>query len=191
LKIDLQFYLAKYYIIYSSEVDMIPYKKIIFSILLLGVIALVVVKTFNSTSDNKVSSKPDNRVNTKPDKPNSDVSDGSRLNRFFPKASGQYDLVFSQEKTGFASANLKSGGKTVALLSITDTNKNPEARDKYDDSEKKVDGYPAVKKGKKGISILVGNRYQVSISAKDDAFSGSDAAKWLRNFDLSGLEKLK
>ncbi len=164
---------------------MIPYKKIIFSILLVGVIALVVIKVSNKTTDNKVSSRPDTKVDP------TDVSDGSKLNRFFPKASDGYDLVFTQEKTGFSSANLQSDGKTVALLSISDTKKNPEARDKYNDSEKKVDGYPAVRKGKKGISILVGDRYQVSISAKDDTFSGSDASKWLKKFDLSGLENLK
>src|SRR5688500_10308617 len=57
--------------------------------------------------------------------------DGSVFNQFFPKQGDGFDVVFKQEKSGFAQASLQQGGKELAVLSIFDTVSNPDARSKY------------------------------------------------------------
>ncbi|MCB1191886.1 MAG: hypothetical protein H7A23_00520 [Leptospiraceae bacterium] len=119
-----------------------------------------------------------------------EVLDGSAFNRFFPKSKGDYEIVFSQEKKGFASANLKKKGKIIALLSITDTNNNPSARDKYKSASKTIKGYPAVEKGSKGLSILVNDRFQVSVTSKSPKLKSKSLEKWITRFKLKKLAKL-
>jgi hypothetical protein len=122
--------------------------------------------------------------------PSKAVSGGS-LNKFFPAASGGYSRTFSQEKTGFAEAKLKKGGKEVAVLSINDVAGNPTAADKFKASTEKIGGYPAVQQGKTTTAVLVGNRYQVKAQSRDSSFSASDRKAWLEKFNLSGLANLK
>lgn len=118
------------------------------------------------------------------------VSGGS-FNKFFPKAGDNYQLVFAQEKSGFALAKLKQEGKTVASLSISDTLNNPSAASKYQQSTDKLNGYPLVQQGSKGNSILVNNRFQVKITSSNDSFTESDRLSWLKKFDLNSLARLK
>lgn len=114
---------------------------------------------------------------------------GGQLNRFFPTASNDYQRVFTKEKTGFAEAKLKKGGKPVATLAINDTANNPKAAEKFKTATQKIGIYPAVVQGKK-TSILVG-RYQVSVISETPAsFSASDRQAWLQKFNLSGLARL-
>lgn len=62
---------------------------------------------------------------------------GGEFNKFFPKPSGEYSLVYEQEKKGAAIADLKKGGQSVAKLSITDTIDTPDAVKKFASSTKK------------------------------------------------------
>ena len=54
-----------------------------------------------------------------------------------PQARGDFDVVYTQEKTGFAQAKLVKKGRDVATLSIFDTVSNPEAADKYKDTRRR------------------------------------------------------
>jgi hypothetical protein len=121
---------------------------------------------------------------------NSKATSGGAFNKFFPNASGGYQRVYSQEKTGFAEAKLKKDGQDVAVMSISDTVTNPGATTKFQQSTQKIGGYPAVSQGANGTAILVG-RYQVKIQSRNPSFSQSDRESWLKKFDLNGLSRLK
>ncbi len=82
---------------------------------------------------------------------------------------------------------MKTDGNDVAVLSISDTTSTPTAAAKFKSSTKKINGYPAVEVGNTQTAILVGNRYQVKISSRDQAFTASDRAAWLKKFNLDGL----
>src|SRR6516162_2061299 len=70
--------------------------------------------------------------------------DGSVFNQFFPKQGEGFNIVFKQEKSGFAQASLQQDGRELAVFSIFDTVSNPEARSKYGDSSEQIAGYPVV-----------------------------------------------
>ena len=114
---------------------------------------------------------------------------GGEFNKFFPKASGEYSLVYSQEKKGFAQAKLKQGGQEVATLSISDTIDTPNTAKSFESSTKKISGYPAKETGKSMTSVLVGGRYQVKV--RSTSLSPSDREKWIAQFNLSGLSRVK
>lgn len=116
---------------------------------------------------------------------------GGSLNKFFPDSADGYKRIYSQEKQGFAQAKLKKSGADVALLAINDTKNTPDTKDKFAESKFKIDGYPAIKQGKNSTAVLVGDRYQVKITSKDDTFTASDREVWLEKFDLDGLAKLQ
>ena len=115
---------------------------------------------------------------------------GSNFNKFFPKPGNGYDVVFSQEKQGFAQAKLKQGGKEVAVISVSDIISTPASAKKYASSTEKIQGYPVANQGKKGTGVLVKDRLQVKVLSRDAAFSESDRKDWLKKFDLSGLAGL-
>ena len=115
---------------------------------------------------------------------------GGTFNRYFPDSGSGYERVYSQEKKGFAQAKLKRDGKEVAILSISDVLNNPSTVNKFQDSTSKIKGFPAISQGKTGTAILVGDRYQVKIRSKNNAFTESDRRKWLNKFNLRGLSKL-
>ena len=115
---------------------------------------------------------------------------GSQFNKFFPAASGESKVVYSQEKKGFAQAKLKQNGKEVALMSISDLINNPQAKDKFQKSTEKIGGYPAVPSTSKGTAVLAGG-FQVKIISKDPSFTESDRKTWLAKFDLNGIAGLK
>ncbi|NET28887.1 hypothetical protein [Okeania sp. SIO1I7] len=117
------------------------------------------------------------------------VSGGS-LNKYFPSSSGDYKLNYAQEKKGFAQASLKKGGQEVAVMSINDISASPAAANKFQNSSKKIGGYPAVEQGKTTTAVLVDNRFQVKAQSKDDSFTASDREAWLQKFNLSGLSNL-
>jgi hypothetical protein len=116
---------------------------------------------------------------------------GGAFNRFFPDGNSEYQRIYSQEKKGFAEAKLKKDGAEVAILSISDTLNNSSAIAKFQESSSKIAGFPSVTQGSTGTAVLVGDRYQVKIRSKDASFSASDREKWLGQFDLRGLSKLK
>jgi hypothetical protein len=118
------------------------------------------------------------------------ATQGSEFNKFFPAAGDGYQRVYTQEKKGFAEANLKKGGKVLAQLAISDTTSTPTAAAAYSSSTKKIGGYPAKTVGSTQTGVLVG-KYQVKVISKDPTFTASDRETWLQKFNLAGLSKLK
>ena len=118
---------------------------------------------------------------------------GDKLNKFFPKAEGEWDLVYTQEKQGMSQAELKKGGKAVALLAIFDTVTDSKVADEYQDAKEKLDDkYPIIGKGKLGTAVLVGDRYQVQVRTLPGAdFEEAERKEWLHKFDLAGLATLQ
>jgi hypothetical protein len=116
---------------------------------------------------------------------------GSKLNKYFPSGGGGFNRVFAQEKSGFAEAKLNKGGKNVAMLSINDIAGNPSAGAKFQNSTKKIGGYPAVTQGSNITAVLVANRYQVKVQSRDPSFTASDREAWLSKFNLGGLASVK
>ncbi|MBE9117574.1 hypothetical protein IQ249_16880 [Lusitaniella coriacea LEGE 07157] len=116
---------------------------------------------------------------------------GGSFNKFFPKSQNGYNVVYSQEKKGFAQAKLKKGSQEFATLSISDTTSTPSAASKFKTSSKKIGGYPAVSQGSTGTAVLVGDRFQVKVLSRDSSFTARDREAWLQKFNLSGLKRLK
>jgi hypothetical protein len=117
--------------------------------------------------------------------------EGNVFNQFFPKQGDGYDIVFKQEKSGFAQASLQQGGKELATFSIFDTVSNPEAAKKFDTATEKFVGFPLVTEEAKSLSALVGKRFQVQVRSDDPAFGESDRKAWLEKFDLAGIAELE
>jgi hypothetical protein len=117
-----------------------------------------------------------------------DATQGASFNKYFPKGGGGYERVYTQEKKGTSQAKLKKAGKEVATLTIFDTKSSPAAAAKFQQSTKKIAGYPATTLGTMQTSILVNNRYQVSVRSTDPSL---DKEAWLQKFDLNGLSKLQ
>ena len=115
---------------------------------------------------------------------------GSSFNKFFPKGVPGYNLVPTQEKKGFAEYKVNRDGRSVAMLSISDTVSVPSAAAKYEQSTLTIAGYPAVEQGATGTGILVNGRYQVKVLSRDSSFTKEDRAAWLQKFDLKGLAQL-
>ena len=116
---------------------------------------------------------------------------GGSFNQFFPKTDGEFKLVYSQEKKGFAQAKLKREGKDVAVLSISDTISTPDTKTKFQQSTESIKGYPAAAQGTKGTALLVADRFQVKVLSRDASFAATDREAWLAKFDLDGLAQLK
>jgi len=116
---------------------------------------------------------------------------GGEFNKFFPADSGEFEVVYTQERTGFAQARLNHNDTEVATLSISDTANNPSAVDKFNNSANMIAGYPATSSGSKGTAVLVADRFQVQIRSKGADFTADEREDWLTKFDLSGLAKLK
>jgi len=115
---------------------------------------------------------------------------GAEFNKFFPVSTGTYEVIPTQEKKGFAEYKVSQNGKTVAMLSVSDTISLPEAAQKYQSSTFKVGDFPGVDQGTTTTGILVGDRYQVKVLSRDESFSRDDRLAWLQKFDLRGLAAL-
>lgn len=116
--------------------------------------------------------------------------EGSDLNRFFPKVESPFDIVFKQEKDGFAQASLQKDGQELAVLSISDTANNPQAKEKFAASEQQLDGHPMAAAGSKGTAVLIADRYQVQVRSMDPSFDEAERVAWLQKFDLKSLSNL-
>ncbi|MBS0266179.1 MAG: hypothetical protein JSS02_29890 [Planctomycetes bacterium] len=119
-----------------------------------------------------------------------DAVDGSIFNQFFPPQGDGYDIVFKQEKSGFAQAALEQNGKEIAVFSVFDTASDPDAKTKFAESTEQVDGYPVVIE-EKSLSALVGDRYQVQVRSTDPAFGKSMRAEWLTKFNLKRIAEIE
>ena len=123
--------------------------------------------------------------------PQAEAISGSTLNKVFPPASGDYHLTFTREKDGFASADLTKAGAKVATLTVSDTDANPSARDKFKTSAQKIGGYPAAPVGSQGTAVLVADRYQVQARSLAPSFTAADRDSWLERFKLDVLARVK
>lgn len=115
---------------------------------------------------------------------------GGELNRYFPQNQGNYQVIYTQEKRGFAQAKLKQNGEELALMSISDLANNPTAAKKFQESQDSIQTYPLVTQGNKATAVLVNNRYQVKIFSRSDTFDASSRQEWLKKFDLETLAQL-
>ncbi|MEB3224684.1 MAG: hypothetical protein VKJ86_02650 [Synechococcus sp.] len=117
---------------------------------------------------------------------------GSVFNQFFPadKTDG-YDRVFTQEKEGFAEIKLTLNGTEMAKISISDTATNLAARDKFANASESIEGFPLVAQGNNAHAVLVGDRYQVKVMARDASFDAVARKAWLEKVDLKGLATLQ
>ena len=116
---------------------------------------------------------------------------GSAFNKMFPKPEGDFDVVYSQEKAGFAQAKLVKKGEDVATLSIFDTVSNPESAAKYKDTQETFENYPHHRDRQQRDGPARGDRYQVQIRSTDANFSKFDREDWLKKFDLANLAKVQ
>jgi hypothetical protein len=123
--------------------------------------------------------------------------EGKEFNKFFPKGDAikGHDFTFTQEKTGLALGKLSKEGKDLATLSITDTLSEPDAKEKFQDSTEKIEGFPVGAESKLETCLLVDDRFQVKVrsagTAADQVMPEADRKEWLKKFDLTGLSKLK
>jgi len=115
---------------------------------------------------------------------------GGELNRYFPKNQNGYQVVYTQEKRGFAQAKLKQDGQEMALMSISDVANNPTATKKFQDSQQTLQNYPVVNQGSKATAVLVNDRYQVKIMSRNETFDENSRQEWLKKFDLKTLAEL-
>jgi hypothetical protein len=111
------------------------------------------------------------------------------LNKFFPKdGEGGFTRVFAADKEGYAEAKLQKDGKDVGQLSISDAERVPGAKGKFDGATEKLDGFPLLKVGNNQSSVLVKERFQVKVSSPTLDHDARRAI--LSTFDLKGLNKL-
>lgn len=123
--------------------------------------------------------------------PTGKVVGGGKFNKLFPSDEAGYNVVYTQEKPGFAQAFLNKNGKKVAVLSVSDIAANPEAINKYASATKKIAGYSAVGVGNNGTAVLVGNRFQVQVRTEPGAaFTPQDRETWISKFKLAELAKM-
>lgn len=120
------------------------------------------------------------------------VVEGGALNTYFPKPQGDFDIIFTQEKDGFAQAVLKEKNEQVATFSVADMANNPDVLKEYaKPTTPKFENYPMSTKRSKAEVILVGDKYQVSVQSDRDSFTKEMRQTWLKRFNLSGLATLK
>jgi hypothetical protein len=111
------------------------------------------------------------------------------FNKFFPKdGEGGNERVFAADKEGFAEAKLQKDGKVVAVLSISDAQKQVYAKAKFEESPDQLEGYPMVKVGSTQTSVLVKGRFLLKVSSQTLDHDARKAI--LAKFDLKGLEAL-
>ncbi|MGB3135669.1 MAG: hypothetical protein WBG38_13805 [Nodosilinea sp.] len=116
---------------------------------------------------------------------------GGTFNKFFPDGQGGYSVVPYQEKKGFAEYKLQQDGKTMAMLTISDTTGITGAAGKYSSATETVNGFPSVEQGSTTTGVLVNDRYQVKVLSRDSSFTKEDRVTWLQKFDLKGLAQLQ
>ncbi|MDA0811889.1 MAG: hypothetical protein O3C21_05815 [Verrucomicrobia bacterium] len=133
---------------------------------------------------------PDQRTTSAPTAPAAVTKvEGGEFNKFFPKAEGDYDVIFISEKVGFAQAKLEKDGDELGTLAVSDQAGNAEELANYDAATTKIGGFPSIPSGSKGTAVLAG-RFQVKVRSTADSFSASDREAWLEKFDLAGLAGL-
>ncbi|MCS6807533.1 MAG: hypothetical protein RML40_01485 [Bacteroidota bacterium] len=116
--------------------------------------------------------------------------EGGIFNAFFPKNEPGFELVASQEKTGFAEYKLKKNGTDLAMIAISDIANNPQAAEKFASATKTIAGFPVVEQGNTATALLVGGRFQVKVLSRSLSFTKADREAWLQKVNLAGLAAL-
>ena len=116
----------------------------------------------------------------------STVAKGETLNAYFPPEQDGLSRTFTQEKLGFVEATLSVHGKNIKA-SISDTNNNPSARDKFQGAPEQVAGQPLVTVGSRQSALLVNGRWQVKVSSSD--LDAAQRKAMLATFNLEALSK--
>lgn len=116
---------------------------------------------------------------------------GAEFNRFFPQVAAPWDIVFKQEKTGFAQASLQNEGRELAVLSVSDTLNNPDAAEKFKETKDTFAGMPIAAVGDDGTALLVNDRFQVQVRSMDPAFGPEERKDWLTKFNLQAIGRIQ
>jgi hypothetical protein len=118
--------------------------------------------------------------------PQGEVVRGASLNDVLP-ADGHDGTkrVFTQEKEGYAEAEYNRDGQTLVTVSVSDTNNNPSARDKFGAAAENVAGHPVVDVGAHSTQALVAGRYQVRVSSQ--VLGPAERRAWLQAANLTAL----
>lgn len=125
------------------------------------------------------------------DVPTALVVNGSAFNRLFPHPETGRQLVFTQEKRGFAEARLKQDDAVLGLLAIADTTTSPEARSKFEVATQRLAGWPLVEQGEQASALLVADRFQVKVIGQGSGLDAQQRHELLEAFDLRGLAALQ
>ena len=140
-------------------------------------------KTFNGPKDEPIAAKPGVTAPAAA----APVA-GKTFNKLFPPSGDGFVIQFTQEKDGYAQADMLKGTKKVAQLSMSDTEANLPARDKFKDSAKKIGGNPAASVGSMGTAVLIAGRYQVQVRSTDPSFTAADRETWIAKFKTGDLK---
>ncbi|QDU30490.1 hypothetical protein ETAA8_56300 [Anatilimnocola aggregata] len=116
---------------------------------------------------------------------------GNEFNRFFPQVETPWDIVFKQEKTGFAQASLQKSGRELAVLSVSDTTNNVEAAAKFKESTKSLGGMPIVEIGEQATAVLVADRFQVQVRSMDPEIGPAERQAWIEKFNLQAIGRIQ
>jgi hypothetical protein len=117
------------------------------------------------------------------------VTKTGTFNKFFPKDGADgLKLVPTADKEGYAEYKAEKDGKDVARLSIDDADEKEKA--KYKDAKETVAGHPYHQLGANKSSILVADKYQVTITSAGGGLDAAARKALFEKFDLSGLSKL-
>jgi hypothetical protein len=123
------------------------------------------------------------------EEPAGEVSRGGSFNMALPPDGHDgTKRVFTQEKEGYAEAEYKKDGQTLVTVSVSDTNNNPTARDKFGAASEVVAGHPVVDVGANSTQALVADRFQVRVSSP--TLGPAERRAWLQAADLSALTRL-
>jgi hypothetical protein len=90
-------------------------------------------------------------------------------------------VTYTQEKKGFAQAEVTKDGKKLATISISDTLANPEAKAKFAAASSSIADYPSATVGNNGTAILVGDRFQVQVRSLSPAMNAEGREAWIQS----------
>jgi hypothetical protein len=109
--------------------------------------------------------------------------------KFFP-GDGDKGIarVVTADRAGYAEAKLRKDGSEIAVLAISDAERSPFTKAKFEESTDKLEGFPLLKVGNEQTSLLVKGRYQVKVTSPTLDHEGRKAI--LKTFDLKGLDAL-
>ncbi len=107
----------------------------------------------------------------------------------FPASYDGYKVTYTQEKTGFAQADVTQSGKKIATISVSDTLTNPSAKSKFGVGST-IAGHPGASIGSLGTAVLIGDRFQVQVRSEGAVLDAAGREAWIQKFNLDALARL-